>query len=53
MPIKTTIVALILAAAPTLALSCTMHEKQTTAASCAPGMVWDSAKEACVDQSTS
>ena len=53
MPIKTTLIAMVIAAAPTLGIGCEMHQQQTTAASCAQGMVWDSAKQQCVDQSTS
>jgi len=47
MTIKTTVAALALILAPSLALAY-CNDKGQTAASCAAGAVWDEAKGACV-----
>ena len=48
------VIALTLAAAPTLALAggCAGQVKDTTAANCVAGMVWDADKSTCVDNPT-
>ena len=54
MPIKTTLIALVLAVSPTLSLAmCGALDHETTAASCADGFVWDTDAQACVKRTTS
>jgi hypothetical protein len=56
MKIATTFAVIALALTPTwvLAQGCSRQETiGTSAASCAVGFVWDNAKSACVEQSTS
>jgi len=52
--LKTLFTALVLSTAPVAALAagCSWM-KDTTAASCAEGMVWDSESQRCVEQTTS
>lgn len=53
--IKTAVAAAVLVAAPTLGFAmCSFGEhKNTTAASCAEGMVWDATSGQCVTSATS
>lgn len=55
MTIKTTIAALVLAAAPTLALAggCNWEKTPTTASTCVEGQVYDAATGTCVPSATS
>lgn len=54
MKTTTTLAALAIALLPSLAFAqCGGKMNEQTAASCVPGMVWDSAKGTCVDKPTS
>jgi len=52
-PLKLSVIALVLGTAPSFSLACDEHTHDTTAASCMAGTVWDSAKQACVERTTS
>ncbi|SFR17444.1 hypothetical protein [Poseidonocella sedimentorum] len=52
MPLKTALVAAVLAIAPTLSFACQGHTTHQ-AQSCAQGMVWDGDTGACVARTTS
>lgn len=56
MKIKTTLIALVLASAPGLALAgggCNSEKTKISASSCAEGTVYDAATGTCVPQTTS
>ncbi|MFN4194121.1 MAG: adenylosuccinate lyase [Tabrizicola sp.] len=54
MKIAATLAALTLALTPSLTFArCAGEHMSQSAASCAPGMVWDSAKGTCVEKPTS